>query len=748
MKHFLWQNPFYGLSDEQRRASVRKWGERSATEFSKGLSELEGAIKAQVPIELLATAAFYCLYKGVGPESDLTSEGPYPQAVVEVVQSLCLRYKQNEFGTHPALHRHLFQILDLSKECLQSFGMRPFAKLADMDEKHRGLQLAIESARLHTQNMRNWGYPQHVREIYCSLFEPLESEIQDITGMGPIAFLDLMAALRRRTNERVTSFINTIGEAFRVTSLKKMVSEFCRISRSTDNDEKRTYDLLKTAPGNVHDKRLFLMSYFHQFIADAFTFTVSDALRLTDTKLDATGLFHVLEGLSYQFGDLAAENPEHLFMQSKIHSRPFIKITADSFFLPIPGLLNSFPFELVETWLDKDGTLKDRYHKRRAKFLEGDLKSRLQTAFPDAVIKTGTTWNDPDDSKGFENDCLVVCGPLALVVEAKSERIADSARRGAAETLKSVYGTLVNEPAEQAERLAKLLEDGQGIRRFQTKKEGEFELDLSKIRRAICVSITLDWIPATTLCWRRLVESGLVQSDKRVSLNLTLSDLLVVLEVLDSPATLLHYFWRRSEWEAHVLYLGDEMDLLVYYLSTGLGTPKADRSKESPELMLYGNSEQLHRYFVARHLDAASGIPRPRRILTGWWQSTLDRIEKKGDRHRWDILCILLDLSFEQQEEFEQGLARAVRAVRDKGNDCGMNGFGLFGLTSESRGAVIGFAYHQLTREQRNERASVLVEKVKREGAKRIVLFGRDVERLGNPYDFMAYLSPELDDVA
>jgi len=70
-------------------------------------------------------------------------------------------------------------------------------------------------------------------------------------------------------------------------------------------------------------------------------------------------------------------------------------------------------------------------------------------------------WTDEKDGREYENDCLVVCGPLALVVEAKSESVDDVAKRGGVKTLSGHYKTLVDEPARQATRLADLLEVGQ-----------------------------------------------------------------------------------------------------------------------------------------------------------------------------------------------------------------------------------------------------------------------------------------------
>jgi hypothetical protein len=368
----------------------------------------------------------------------------------------------------------------------------------------------------------------------------------------------------------------------------------------------------------------------------------------------------------------------------------------------------------------------------------------LREAFPGCFVRSGTTWTDLEDSKEYENDCLVICGPLALVFEAKSERVDDVAKRGGTKTLSDHYNTLVSKPAEQAARLARLLEDGRGVRRFRTKKDGEFELDLSGIRRAVCVSLTLDSMPAASLCWQKLVESGLVPASQRAAVNLSLADLIVVLQVLESPAKRIHYFWRRAEWEAKVQYMADEEDLLVYYLSEGLTIPRYENGNARPEVMLYGISDQLRRYYMSEWVGVEELPPLPRRILTPWWSSIIERIESMRPRNCWDVACVLLDLSFERQQEFEQRFQDAVQAVQNHGNDCGANGLLTYADHTESVGAVVAFAYRNLTTEERNGRAADLASKAQASaGAKRVVVIGRDVERRGDPYDFLAFVDAE-----
>jgi len=738
---YSFDNPFGQLTDQQKRELAGVYGDQAARNFERGIQELGSAVKSHDPIELLSTAAFYCLFKGVGPSTDFTDDGPYPQALVEVLQSICLRFTRDEFESTPILHPHLFGILDLCKQCSKDFAAKRFGSFAHADTSDRRLASIIEGARLDTEIVRNWAYPQHMRSIIRALLEPLETEIAAHVGLGPIGFLELADQLSRISCERSFQFMQPLRDVLRQTNLRKMVDALCRLIELPKPDADHIFQALKSHTGSRFEKRAFLLSYFHQFLPTVFLFTVDECAKCVPTEIDKSRLQAVLDDLSYQFGDFASENPEHLMMQSKIRTRPLVRIGEGAYFLPVHGLLNSFLLEIVETWIKPHSGLKKRYHRRRATFLEKKLGEMLQDAFPGCLVRSGTTWADPDDSREYENDCLVICGPVALVLEAKSERVDDVARRGGVKTLTDHYDTLVSKPAEQAARFARLLEDGQGQRRFKTKNRGDYELNLSDIRRAVCISVTLDSLPAATLCWQSLVESGLVGPNQRPAINLSLADLMVALEVLESPAIRLHYFWRRIEWEEQLTYLADEGDLLVYYLSNSLVIPKSEDPNTPPTMVLFGNSVQLHRYYMAKWIEPDTSTPLPRRILTTWWSSLLRRIEVLEQRGRWDIACVLLDLSFEQQQEFERSFEEVVQVVRQHGNDCGKNGLISFGHGTESQGAVIGFAYRGLSTNERNDRAADLAAQAQRESSvRRVVIVGRDVERLGDPYDFVGFV--------
>ncbi|MCA9139839.1 MAG: hypothetical protein KDB00_23865 [Planctomycetales bacterium] len=743
LKTFEYENPLARLTDEQRSAFAKCVGEGATQKFVDSMKELRSSILSTDPAQLLSAAALYTLYQGAGTGSDYTKEGPYTQAIVELLQSVCLMYPQDLYEPWPAFHESMFNALDLCKECSQSFAMMRMSSLADADEDERRALLTAEEARMHTQVMRNWGYPQHMRRIVRELLTPLEQDFKNAVGIGPVSYLKLTDRISNLTSDRIMRWRDLTRPLFRKQNLRKTVSTFLQLTGKSDEHLDEMYREIQSKPGPPQAKQFRLISYFHQFLPRCFTFTLEELAGILPDSIKLEKLRTTLDSLAFEFGDLASEDPEHLVMQSKIRTRPLIKLQEDQYFVPVQGLLNSFLMDVVESWAKSDSKLKKRYHKRRAVYLETSLKDMLDAAFPNCVIKTGTCWFDTEESKEYENDCLVVCGPLALVFEAKSESVDDVAKRGGSKTLADHYESLVDDPAEQAARLAKLLEEGTETRTFKTKKDGEYTLNLSKIKRAICVAVTLDSMPASSLCWKKLVASGMVTADARPAINLSLADLMIVLAVLDTPGKRVHYFWRRTEWELNVAYLADELDLLVFYLSEGLLVPRL-QDKENSSLMLYGNSDELHRHYMADWAGEENPPPLPRRILTEWWSSILERVESLGSRGCWDIACVLLDLDYRRQQQFEKQFGTVIEKVKREGNDCGLNGLITHADHTESIGAVVAFAYQNLDKEERDGRALELAAQAQSEsGAARVVVIGKEVNSTDEPYSFLAFIDDD-----
>ena len=153
-----------------------------------------------------------------------------------------------------------------------------------------------------------------------------------------------------------------------------------------------------------------------------------------------------------------------------------------------------------------------------------------------------------------------------VIIECKGHRIPDPARRGGHDSMTSVIEKLIVEPTIQANRFIRFLREHPGVHRFQTKKGPINEIDTSPVQEYLAVNLTADLIPAPSISWRDLCSAGFLPSDLEPTPTMSIWEWEIVIELLEGACEKLHYLSRRRDFEKHIRYFGDEMDLLVCYL--------------------------------------------------------------------------------------------------------------------------------------------------------------------------------------
>ena len=230
-----------------------------------------------------------------------------------------------------------------------------------------------------------------------------------------------------------------------------------------------------------------------------------------------------------------------------------------------------------------------------------------------------------------------------------------------------------------------------------------------------------------------------------MSPTICLADLEIIFEVLEGSCEKLHYLVRRAEFEKNADYIGNEIDLLAFYIDTGFNIGNTEFTQQ--HLSLLGLSKIFDPFFM-KELPK-SETPKPKRKLTRWWRSIIQHIESRQSERWTEVGCVLLNFTHDQQTQFEEGFKRIKKIVNkfwelpDHNNTCI--------LTNEifpERGAVAGFAYKRIDREKRNRTMeNALDEAMRISPISRVVVIGVDVEQNDYPYSVIArHLSEDEND--
>lgn len=362
---------------------------------------------------------------------------------------------------------------------------------------------------------------------------------------------------------------------------------------------------------------------------------------------------------SMRFNDIAEADLPKIYLANPIWDRPFIAIDDDTLFIPLPVLIVSFPFRIMEGLLDSDAKLNKAYSDARARYLEDDVERIVRLSLPSANVYVGVMWTDPDTKVLYEHDVIAVIGMQVLIFEAKSGKLAAAARRGGIKSLMTNFEDLFIEPGRQAARLEALLTTRRDDIEVVDRTGRIVEFDRGGPSVVHKIGVCIEQFASVTSRRRLFREMGLLTNDQEWAPILTLAELRMICERLDTEISFLHYMTRRATADDVMDFVGDEQDLLSMYLRNGfvldaraldgrqvtfLQADEPVRGRASPR----GNRREF----------ATPGI-----TLPPMWALIAKEIYAADDRHRFDILLTILN----QPPATLAGIAASVRRWRSGG---------------------------------------------------------------------------------
>jgi hypothetical protein len=136
----------------------------------------------------------------------------------------------------------------------------------------------------------------------------------------------------------------------------------------------------------------------------------------------------------------------------------------------------------------------------------------------------------------------------------------------------------------------------------------------------------------------------------------SIADLDVLTDLLESPARFLHYARRRVLVERTAFaVLGDELDVLGYYFAQGLYLD-ADEFKNIGFLGLSGKSEAIDQYMFEEYTKGGRPAKPRQHAPEGFWEH-VDTIERMKTAYSVDCAMLLLDLDWQGRQSFLQAVS-------------------------------------------------------------------------------------------
>ena len=653
------RHPLSGILPEVLRDHAIQYAQDSEITFKEGLGEIQETLRKVDPLSLISQLATYGLSGGVSEDGKISTWNKvkgFGQANVELVQALTLQLAQKKLGVEfvtPDIVQYCFEHLPKLSE---AFAARRLAALEiERSEQQKSVMQLQEHLRLHTQSVRNWGFADKVMRILGNLASYFDAHFIGHIEVSATQVLNIFQYILERSESDGNIRYQKLKQVFEQKTIKKIVKTYNELFECDDYGEDEFIKDLEQKNTSIEQFKFMLLTHSDLRLTEVYTFTSEEITEALCIPIKAVKW--VLEELSIPLGGLAGKQPDHIFLDNPIWTKPIVRLNGKSYFCALPMLLFGFAFHIFNDISSANPNLKESYHDGKSKFLENEIAQLFKNVFPGCEIKSSYEW--VDGSRAYENDLLVRIDSHLFIVEAKSHSVSWPALRGAPDRAKRHIRDAILEPSIQSWRLASRLQQVLENPELQEELLPQFPIPLDGVHTVLRLSVTLEDFAVVQTNQHLLKGTGWIPENHRLAPCILLADLEIVFDMLDSMAQRIHYLRRRSELAENMNIVGDELDFIGFYLTTGFNIGPAEFSKDG--LVITGMSKAVDEYCMARAEGIAGKKPELR--MTSRWIGILEAIEKRQFKGWTDMVCILLNCSHEDQEKAEKMFTKVSRNI-------------------------------------------------------------------------------------
>lgn len=734
------RHPFSTLPRDEILKGLLEVGKTHQDEFPNQLTSVTAILKSVDPLLTLSMLSTYGLTCSIDDSGHIRSGykgDEFNQSHVELAQALCLSIPFEDCSQEFPTPGTIQQLFDLLPELSNAFHLQRFIQMdKNRSDEDKAVLVIQEELRLHTQVVRNWGYLSKVASIVNRLSSPINEVFLSTTGISATNLIDLFSHLIRRHERRFNERLAKLRPVFSQPTIAEMLVAYHNANPQLKDSSAEMIASAKVHGVTIEQMKFLLLSHSDLSLDETYIFN-ADALA-KETGIDATSITSALDYLSLNLGALARSNPEHFFLANPVWTKPVIKISKDQYFCAMPQVFFSFVFPILSELLENDRSAMSQYENRRAVFLESEVSSLFQKAFPDCEISSNYRWREGADE--YENDLMVRIDSHLIVVEAKSHSISWPALRGAPDRARRHFKEMLLDPSLQSLRLATRITQALSAKDNWNALLPNFPIALDQVRTVLRLSVTLEDFATLQTTLHHAKEANWIPPEHPIAPCILLADLEIVFDILESTPHKIHYLKRRADLEANLNYKGDELDLLGVYLQTGFNIGEAEFSGD--HFALVAMSKLIDNYYMA--LEEGVVTPKPAPKMTRWWKDICAKIEKR-DFHQWsDIANVLLSVSFEDQEIIATKFKKIVKNVHKNWRTPNHNCAIIMTPSKEHADALAVFAFKENDKNERYTRMENVASQVfEASHLERCLVIGINIDKMHYPYSLIGvYFKP------
>jgi hypothetical protein len=472
------------------------------------------------------------------------------------------------------------------------------------------LKLRVMEDALH---VRGDGYHSHIAEVYKETFALHDGFLTQYYGFNSTDIFETIQRLDALVASKIQKpFGSSLAydRIFNQSEIKKIEDE---------SDEKKKFEMKFNMLFGVRKGNEDLYSDENNHTPTSIPLhSIKDYLRLFNIIPETNKQQNIFNVLAHQFAD----NP--LFLQGKfggfplgdsvIQTKPLIKVGEKYFCFSINLAFRNIFDITANLLLSADSVYYEQRFKgntsgaSRDNYIELKAMRLFQKFLPTVQFYHSLDYNIIEDgiAKNPELDILGVSNDTLYIIEVKAGELNKKHRRGAILGLKDRLKDTVNEGSYQCYRAEKFITDNvtPEFSYVDGNQRRTLSIDKSKNYQTVKISVTYEHLATVSVNLKYLIESGVLSEAYKWTWMVSLYDLMIFADLIESEADFKEYLQNRlALYERNDIEFHDEIDILGYFFEN-LFPLKAE--KENEKFFMLSYKDDIETYYRRRDV----GMPR------------------------------------------------------------------------------------------------------------------------------------------
>lgn len=468
-------------------------------------------------------------------------------------------------------------------------------RLIDMPLENNAEQFVDWVIHSEFIGVRGDGYQTHVYEVFKEMFGPHYEFYEKTYGFSIDELFDFFMDLENR-------IVCKIGDQNNIYGFTKLHDRWVKWEEET----------FGTTGGEIDfEKRDFSKGMFGEFFeANPDVGHTEDGNQFlvyaTDDNTASDRIFwvwpqngkekRILEALSAEFGSNAAFIAEGEFKGNimnghSIYEKPFVK-DGEKYYCFTPMIPHRNLFLIAEKLMKRD----DAYYQKnfqqntnpisRDSYVERKVKSVLESFLPTVSFHPSVHYSIVEDgeAKRPELDILGISDKATYIIEVKAHELSHRDRVGI-KGAKDKFQSSVGEACEQSKRAKTHIE---------TSEAPEFSsagnvIKVSKTKPVYKIAVTFQHFSSLLGQMDKLVEAGMMKDEYRDTWIVSLFDLMVFADFIESEDELIAYLEMHKTLYSNHSQFFDEVDLLNGFVNYDL----REKVKPGNPMIIQPGSEEI-----------------------------------------------------------------------------------------------------------------------------------------------------------